>query len=215
MQVKEFEGVEYIEKTQVDELIRSRLAKMSERARTAEGQIEDLKTQVEKSAGSAGQLEAMATQLEALQAELKQSHAKYQTHATITASGFTDPNIRDMIEWSYSRTMQSRSKKDRCGLGEWLETIKSDPSVAPSELRPFVEPATSAAVNGTPAVVAPTTTTTTAPPPSGGAVVAPPDMSGRDLMDEALRDPAIWAAKNEEIKASWYNQRGKPGPFKF
>ena len=40
MEVKDFEGVEYLEKSQVDELIRSRLAKMSERARRAETTIE-------------------------------------------------------------------------------------------------------------------------------------------------------------------------------
>ena len=219
MEVKDFEGVEYLEKSQVDELIRSRLAKMSERARRAETTIDDMKGQLEKTAGASGQIEAMATQLEALQAELTMSDQKYQIHATITSSGFTDPGIRDMIEWSYSRVMAGTAKKNRQSLGDWLDTIKSDPAAAPAELRPHIGATTSAALPATPAAipgaipvaVAPTP----APPSNGGVQPSPPPVSGRGLLDQALSDPNMWKAKNEEIRAAWYHQQGKPGPFKF
>ena len=220
MEVKDFEGVEYLEKSQVDELIRSRLAKMSERARRAETTIDEMKGQLEKTAGASGQIEAMASQLEALQAELTMSDKKYQIHATITASGFTDPGIRDMIEWSYSRVMAGTAKKNRQPLAEWLETIKSDPAGAPAELRPHITPAPAAPplLENPPAIpgaVPVAVARTPAPPSNGGVQPSPPPVSGRGLLDQALADPNMWKAKNEEIRAAWYHQQGKPGPFKF
>ena len=219
METKEFEGVEYIEKSQVDELIRSRLGKMSERARKAETQIDSLRAELEKHSGAAGSLEAMAAQIEALQAEVAESNSKYQTHSVITSHGFTDPDVRDMVEWSYKRAMSGLPKKSRVDLGEWIQTIKTDPTGAPANLRPLLSPASTSEAPSAGAVEAPVGAppgSLPAPPPSNaGAVPVPPSVPGRSMIDQALADPEMWKAKNEEIRAAWYGQRGKPGAFKF
>ena len=219
METKDIEGTEYILKSEVDELIRGRLGKMSERARTAETKIDSLKAQLEKHSGAAGSLEAMAAQIEALQAEVSESNSKYQTHSVITAHGFTDPDVRDMVDWSYKRSMSGRSKKDRVSLGDWINGIKEDPTGAPANLRPLLSPASTQQSPSAGLVEAPVGAPPGAPPSApasnAGAVAVPPSLPGRSLMEQAISDPEMWKAKNEEIRAAWYGQRGKPGAFKF
>ena len=47
MKTKEIDGIEYILKADVDELIRSRITKVSERARIAEDNVKELEPLVE------------------------------------------------------------------------------------------------------------------------------------------------------------------------
>lgn len=213
MEVKEFDGTEYLPKAAVDKLVRERIAKVSERARAAESRVKEMEPQLAAATDSTARLEAMASQLEALQAELSVSKQRYATHSAITSAGFTDPDVRDMVEWSYSRAMEGRPKKDRQALGEWLETVKADPSTAPTALRPHLAqpsaeqpPATEPAAENVQASTA---------PPSNASVSAAPEMGGRDLIEQGMRDPAFYQANRDAIRQAWYHQSGKPPTHRF
>jgi hypothetical protein len=200
MKIKKFEDIEYIKKSDVDELVRSRITKVSERARVSEERVKELELKMEQSRPQS-------------ESNLAQSKKAYAEHQTITQYGFTDPNLRDMVSWTYEREMKNRPKKDQQKLGEWLQAMKDDPSLAPSTIAPHLT-----ATNPAPATPQPETKSLdphaveTSIHPSNG-VVQPQGVMDRNLIDSALRDPEIYKAKREEIKATWYSQRGKPGPF--
>ena len=210
MEVKEIDGTEYLPKASVDKLVRERIATVSERARTAEGRIKEMEPQLAASADSTARLEAMASQLEALQAELSVSKTRYQTHSAITTAGFTDPDVRDMVEWSYSRAMEGRAKKDRQALGDWIESVKGDPSTAPTALRPHL-----AQPSAEPAGEAVAADPRSMAPASNAAVSAAPEMGGRDLIEQGMRDPAFYEANRDAIRQAWYHQSGKPPTHRF
>ena len=213
MEVKEFDGTGYLPKAAVDKLVRERIAKVSERARAAESRVKEMEPQLAAATDSTARLEAMASQLEALQAELSVSKQRYATHSAITSAGFTDPDVRDMVEWSYSRAMEGRPKKDRQALGEWRETVKADPSTAPTALRPHLAqpsaeqpPATEAAAEHVQASTA---------PPSNASVSAAPEMGGRDLIVHVMRDPSFFQAIRDAIRLACYHQSGIPPTHRF
>ena len=213
MEVKEIDGTEYLPKAAVDKLVRERIAKVSERARAAESRVKEMEPQLAAATDSTARLEAMASQLEALQAELSVSKQRYATHSAITSAGFTDPDVRDMVEWSYSRAMEGRPKKDRQALGEWLETVKADPSTAPTALRPHLVPPSAEQAPATEAAAEHVQASTA--PPSNASVSAAPEMGGRDLIEQGMRDPEFYSANRDAIRAAWYHQGGKPPSHRF
>jgi hypothetical protein len=214
MEVKEIDGTEYLPKAAVDKLVRERIAKVSERARAAESRVKEMEPQLVAATDSTARLEAMASQLEALQAELSVSKQRYATHSAITSAGFTDPDVRDMVEWSYSRAMEGRPKKDRQALGEWLETVKADPSTAPTALRPHLAQPSAEQPAATEQATAAAVQASTAPP-SNASVSAAPEMGGRDLIEQGMRDPDFYQANRDAIRQAWYHQSGKPPTHRF
>lgn len=213
MEVKEIDGTEYLPKAHVDKLVRERIAKVSERARAAESRVKEMEPQLAAATDSTARLEAMASQLEALQAELSVSKQRYATHSAITSAGFTDPDVRDMVEWSYTRAMEGRPKKDRQALGEWLETVKADPSTAPTALRPHLAPPSAEQPAATEPAAEHVQASTA--PPSNASVSAAPEMGGRDLIEQGMRDPEFYKANREAIRQAWYHQSGKPPSHRF
>lgn len=214
------EGVEYLEKTHVDELVRSRIAKVSERARFAEGRVKELEGELDTTRGAASQVEALTSTVEGLQAELKQASEKYSIHSTIASHGFVDNDTRDMIEWSYRRAMDGVAQKERVELGEWIDNIKASPEAAPSHLRPLLASTPSQAIEEPQgASQAPTNAnisqppTPTAPPSNQG--VQATKATGEDLVAAALSNPEMWREQNEAIKEIIYGQNGLSAPFKW
>ena len=139
MEVKTIEGVEYILKTDIDDLVRSRLSKVSERARVAESRVEELERSVEASKGAATQVADLQLQLESLTGELEQSRNLYSIHSTIANHGFTDPQMSKLINWQYKDSMQEIPKKEQPDLDSWLTSLKAAPDKAPITLRPFLQ----------------------------------------------------------------------------
>ncbi len=140
MEVKNIEGVEYILKSDVDDLVRSRLSKVSERARAAEARVLELEESVEANKGAAAQLTDLQLQIESLTGQLEQSKSLYSTHSTIAKHGFIDPELRDLVEWQYQKAIKDIPKKERPDLDTWLSDLKEDPSKATKALRPFLKP---------------------------------------------------------------------------
>jgi len=141
--IKVIEGIEYIMKTDVDEIVSSRISKYAEKVREYESRIDSYQTQLDETKASAGLVEKLNGQIDSLNSELKTARSQYDRHSTIGEHGITDPNIRDAVEWAFEREMKGRNKKDQIPLGEWLGTIKENPENAPSVLRPFFNPTVS------------------------------------------------------------------------
>jgi len=138
MDKQTIEGVEYYQADQVEGLIRSRLAKVSERARTAETQLEELEGQLGEAQGKVGVSDTLAARVAELEESLSSAHGKYDRHTAISGQGFTDPDVRDLIEWAYDRASAGAENGDHPDLEPWLSGLREDPSSAPAALRPHL-----------------------------------------------------------------------------
>lgn len=132
------EGQEYILKTEVDGIVRERLSKVTETKRSAEKRVSELESQLEDMSSKVKGAEAMASQLATLQDELAVSNQRYERHQAIAAQGITDPEVRDLVEWQYNKAMDSKAKKDRIPMGEWMATMKEGGEV-PTVLKPYFQ----------------------------------------------------------------------------
>ena len=132
------EGQEYILKSEVDGIVRERLSKVTETKRSAEKRVSELESQLEDMSSKVKGAEAMASQLATLQDELAVSNQRYERHQAIAAQGITDPEVRDLVEWQYNKAMDSKAKKDRIPMGEWMATMKEGGEV-PTVLKPYFQ----------------------------------------------------------------------------
>jgi len=132
------EGQEYILKSEVDGIVRERLSKVTETKRAAETRVQELESQLGEMSSKIQGVDAMASQLAQLQDELSLSNQRYERHQAIAAQGITDPEVRDLIEWQYSKAMETKAKKDKVSLGEWMNSMKESGEV-PTVLKPYFE----------------------------------------------------------------------------
>lgn len=132
------EGQEYILKSEVDGIVRERLSKVTETKRAAENRVQELESQLGEMSSKIQGVDAMASQLAQLQDELSLSNQRYERHQAIASQGITDPEVRDLIEWQYSKAMETKAKKDKVSLGEWMNTMKESGEV-PTVLKPYFE----------------------------------------------------------------------------
>ena len=200
MKTYNFEGKEYIAKDDVESLVRDRISKVSERARIADSRVHELETQLEQNNKKIGTVDALNDTVAQLQEQLNSANQRYTQHSTIASVGIIDPDIRDAVVWSYERTMQSRSKKDRVELGQWLADIKENPQSAPAVLQPhFV-------------TQAPQATQATQAPTSNAAVIETSAATNtKDILQRAA-NPDFYRANREAIKEAYYKTRNK-GPL--
>ena len=195
MEVKKIDGVEYIVKESVDELVRKRLSPMSERARKAETKVEELTAALDGSKNASSRIAEHQQRITELEEQIAKSRAQYQSHSTIAQHGFVDAHLRDMVEWTYQREMASRPKKNQQKLGDWLEHIKANPEDAPISIRPHIAPnnpaqpaAQPAAKTHNPAQGIPSNPPTAAP---SNGVVQTNGAINANLLENALRAPDI------------------------
>lgn len=132
------EGVEYVKKTHVDEIVRQRIAKYSEKLTTAESRLAEYQSKIDESSAKIGLVDNLTQQVESLRGELTTANSRYERHTVISQYGITDNGVRDAVEWAYEREMQGRNKKDQQPLADWMQTIHQNPDSAPAVLRPFI-----------------------------------------------------------------------------
>jgi len=221
------EGVEYIAKTHVDEIVRQRIAKYSDKLTTAETQLAEYQSRIDEATAKSGLVDNLTQQVEKLRSELDGANSRYERHTVISQYGITDNGVRDAVEWAYDREMSTRNKKDRQPLSEWLQSINDAPESAPSVLRPFIGQQTEVAEVSTtqqtmPQQTMPQQTNTPAPP----APPAPPASNKgvthgqgtpapNDLLTRAT-DPSFYAQNRDAIREAFYSQNGKSTtPYKF
>ena len=216
---KMIEGVEYIQKEHVDEIVRQRIAKYSERLAQTESKLGDYESQLDEAKAKMGLVDNLTSQVESLQGELKTANSRYERHTTISQFGINDGDVRDMVEWQYDRAMANLAKKDRVDLGQWLEQIKSDPTTAPSTLRPFFESQVDTQMETTPneppqpSQPLQSTQPTPQPPSSNRGVQSQATAAPNDLLSRAT-DPTFYAQNREAIREAYYSRLGQT-PHKF
>lgn len=219
--IKIIDGVEYILKTDVDEIVSSRISRYAEKTRQLETQVEQYQSQIDDSKQAVGLVDKLNSQIDQLQSQLDTARSQYERHSTIGSFGITDPTIRDAVEWSFEREMKGRAKKDQQTLSEWLDSIKTDPTTAPSVLRPFFNPPVNETKQENPAVVehpvpAPVQQQTSPvqpvnnPPSSNAGVQNVQQVSTGNILSRA-HDRAFFDQNRQAIKEAFYSQRNKRG----
>ena len=218
------EGVEYIAKSHVDEIVRQRIAKYSEKLTTAESRLSEYQSKLDEASAKIGLVDNLTQQVESLQGELTTANSRYERHTVISQYGITDNGVRDAVEWAYEREMSGRAKKDRQALGDWMQTIHQNPDSAPAVLRPFISaPQASEQTEQTaqPQMQQqmPQTQMQTPPPVAPASNNGVAAQTGAPVPDNILQrasDPAFFAQNREAIRQAYYAQTGKSeSPFKF
>ncbi len=213
------EGVEYIAKDHVDEIVRQRISKYTEKLTEAETKLQQYQTQRDDAQARRGLVEQLSKEVKTLQGDLVKSQSLYERHSTISRYGISDTDSRDAVEWAYERAT-STMQKDKPSLSQWLDGIQQNPDTAPSIIKNlFVKSETASpqvpspqVQNPSPQIPSPQVQT---PSPKTNAGVQQVQSTPSDLLSRA-GDPEFYSKNREAIKEAFYRQSGKASsPFKF
>lgn len=224
------DGVEYIAKTHVDEIVRQRIAKYSEKLTSAETRLSEYQSKLDEASAKIGLVDNLTQQVESLRGELTTANSRYERHTVISQYGITDTGVRDAVEWAYEREMSGRAKKDVQPLSEWMQTIHDSPETAPAVLRPFITapqvsetaeqtqmPEQQMQQQMTPPVTPPVTPSVQqiAPASNRGVAASTGAPVPNDILQRAT-DPTFYQQNREAIRQAYYSQMGKSdSPYKF
>lgn len=206
------DGKEYILKDDVDSIVRERISKISEAKRQAESRANILETQITEMESRVKNSDALASQLATLQDELTMSNQRYERHSAIATHGITDPDVRDLIEWQYSKAMEGRAKKDKVTLSSWLGDMKEGGEV-PVVLRPYLNKTESS--TPAPSTPAPSNISissmaaqTIRPQTNNGVRTTTEHSTNGDMLKRAT-DYEFFKANRAEIKKRYYAAKAK------
>ena len=205
------EGLEYVLKSDLEQAFQSRIQKLSSRAIQAEEQAKAYQEQLDSQAGELQKIQTLGSRVQELEGELSTANTRYQRQVLMADQGFQDPEIRELVEWQYSKA--TKGQENPVSMSEWLQAIKADPSQAPVTLRPHLQiesapsEASAEAVqeNGMepqapvqtqmdpPAMLPPKTNT--------GTVQAP--VQSTDLLKRASEDLDFYRANREAVRKAW------------
>ena len=132
------EGKTYILKDRVEDIISDRLKKYANKSSQYEETIQKLQTSLDEMTSTSGDVNLLREKIEKLESNLHRANSKYERHQAINKHGISSPAIMKLLEWEYENTMESRPKKDRQKLVDWLDGIITDPDSAPETLRPHL-----------------------------------------------------------------------------
>lgn len=198
--------------SQMESIIKERIAKVAKRANEAEAQINSLTSQLDAQKNSLGTVDMLSQQLTELKEKLSKSERKYHRHTTIAKHGLSS-DIVDAVEWAYDREMSSLKKSDRIPLEDWIDIHKSNPQTAPAILRPHLQalqpPAqTEQTQTQTPQTAQPQTTQTPQTKyPNVNANARPNIPEGQDIITRAMMDPDFYKANRDKVLDAWRGQR--------
>ena len=217
MRIKEIEGVEYVAKSDLEAAFKDRISKLSARAVQAEETAQALQTELDNTTGRLGSLDTLQAKIDELQGQLTDANTRYDRHNAMAQNGFTDPEIREAVEWAYNKAMQGTETPTP--LADWLAGIKSDPSTAPVILRPHLQ-TTPQVEPSTPQVD--TTATPNADVANNGAMVEdvapallppktnmgaqPAPTQAGDILKHAAQDIEFYRANRDAVRKAWFNR---------
>jgi len=207
------EGKEYILKEEVDNIVTSRISKISESRRTSQSELEAMKEQYQSMQEKFKGVDALHGQIATLQEELSHSNKKYSRHSAIASQGITNPEVRDLIEYQYSKAMENQNKKDRVTMGEWLDGMKGEDAKIPFILQPYLGAKTAPKQEAsTQAQLSSLQQSRRIPqPPSSNAHVQPTNdpSTSRDMMAKGGQDFDYYQKNRAKIKEIYYARKGK------
>ena len=127
------EGVEYVLKADIEAAFKDRISKLSARAIQAEEAAKALQDTLDNQAGELTKISTLQEKVTTLEQSLQDAESKYTRVSMLSEMGFTDPDLRDAVEWAYSRANSEAT------LQEWIQGIKENPAEAPLVLRPHLQ----------------------------------------------------------------------------
>lgn len=215
MRIKEIEGVEYVAKSDLEAAFKDRISKLSARAVQAEEQAQALQTELDNTTGRLGSLDTLQAKIEDLQTQLTDANTRYDRHNAMAQNGFTDPEIREAVEWAYNKAMQGTETPTP--LADWLAGIKSDPSTAPVILRPHLQTTPPPVDSSTPTATpdadpvsqTPDPALDVAPallPPKTNMGAQPAPTQAGDILKHAAQDIEFYRANRDAVRKAWFNR---------
>ena len=208
------EGKEYILKSEVDNIVTTRISKISENRRTTQAELDSLTQKYQSMEEQIKGVNALHSQIATLQDELSTSNQRYSRHSAIATHGITNPKVRDLVEWEYKNAMETRNKKDKQTMGEWLDGFKSEDAKIPMLLQPYIK--NNAPQQPNPTTHTPTTqeqlqSLNTRPVPQTNAHVQnTSDVStSADMLSKGAQDFDYYLKNRSKIKELYYKRKGK------
>ena len=215
METKEIDGVEYVKKSEVENIIKQRVDKVASRANEAELANKELQSRLEKASKSDSTIDLLTQQIEQMKQQLTKSEQKYTRFQAMSKHGLVDPDIVDAIEWSYEKSQAGKKKGEVVNLGEWLDSIVTDPTTAPTVLRPHIQNLQAQVVEASNDMDVDTSTQNQLaqleqverrPAPQTNNGVRPsPEPS--NLIERGLKDADFYAQNRDEIRKAWMSRR--------
>jgi hypothetical protein len=203
------EGVEYVLKADIEAAFKDRIPKLSARAIQAEEAAKALQDTLDNQSGELTKISTLQEKVQILEQSLQAAESKYSRVSMLSDLGFTDPDLRDAVEWAYSRANSEDSLED------WIKGIKDNPEEAPMVLRPHLQakanpetaaeaaPSTAAA----PEVQAETVEPSLLPPRTNTGAKPAPVQSGDILKRVESGDLDFYEQNHEAIVKAWRQQK--------
>lgn len=209
MQTINHEGVEYVLKADIEAAFKDRISKLSSRAIQAEEAAKALQDNLDNQSGELQKISKLQEKVSTLEQSLTDAESKYSRVSMLSEQGFTDPELREAVEWAYQRS------KSESPLDEWIKGIKENPSEAPLVLRPHLQAKqapSSTAEASTPEAVAPNmqaepiASPSLLPPKTNTGAKPAPVQSG-DILKRAAQDSEFYAQNRDAIKKAWRSRK--------
>ncbi len=207
MQTINHEGVEYVLKADIEAAFKDRISKLSSRAIQAEEAAKALQESLDNQSGELQKISKLQEKVSTLEQSLTDAESKYSRVSMLSEQGFTDPELREAVEWAYQRS------KSESSLEDWIKGIKENPAEAPIVLRPHLlaKAATPPTAEGSPSeAVAPTAEPIASPsllPPKTNTGAKPAPVQSGDILKRAAQDSEFYAQNREAIKKAWRTRK--------
>ena len=133
------DGLTYVLKTDMENIIQERLKKVSDKTRLAEERAADLQTQLEEAQKVSQSSDILSDRVRELEQQLNNQQSKYDRYTKISQYGLYDKEMVDLVEWSYDRATKDMTDKKKPTLEDWLEEAYNNPESSPVTLRPHLE----------------------------------------------------------------------------
>lgn len=128
MPITHTDGAQYFSQAEIDDIIRTRL-----RAQGAE--LAQAKSALGTAQKAAQKADAHQARIGELEAQLSQAQGGLSRFKAATSLGIHDPDTIWALEQAHQRAMSGVEEGKRAEFGDYLGSLKTDPSLAPSYLR--------------------------------------------------------------------------------
>jgi len=204
------DGEEYVLKSEIEAAFKERISKLSSRAIQAEEAANALQEQIDNQSGELQKISKLQEQISTLESSLQDAESRFSRVSMLSELGFTDPEIREAVEWSYERAM--RGQEERVPMGDWIKGIKENPEAAPAILKPHLqskaapEASPEASPEAAPAVAEAVPEAPLLPPKTNTAAKPAPVQSG-NLIDRGLSDLDFYEQNREAIRSAYFKSK--------
>ena len=209
----EHEGKTFVLKSEIENIIQTRVSKVAARASEAEQQLKEAQSKMSEMEKHVSSSDMLAAQVNELKEQLTSSQNRYDRFSTISKHGLVNPDMVDTIEYLYEKSQKNAEEKIE--FSSWLDGQVSNPEEAHVMLRPHLkamqaeaavqaqapsQAEVSAESPGLPQIETPSQI----PSSNNGARVNPDNMS---LQNARFNDLEWYSNNREQIMAEFKSKR--------